>query len=110
GGKIPFLPLVFAPSALHAEPFHFAMWSACGIPATSVPAVPNETFGPATATVRTQVVKAAPPGPVPRALHLPPRYSATKFTPGMSSRSPHPPPAKRVPRLSKARPNTELEV
>ena len=52
-GNHPFVPAVFEPMALHADPSHFATWSAWAMPATFDPSVPTNTSVPSVASPRT---------------------------------------------------------
>jgi hypothetical protein len=52
-GNHPSAPPAFDPSALHADPLHFATWSAWGMPATFDPSVPTYTSVPLASSART---------------------------------------------------------
>ncbi len=67
-GNQPSVPAVFEPTALHAEPFHLATWSACAIPAMLTASVPTYTSVPCAASDRT--LSSTAPGP-PMACHVP---------------------------------------
>ena len=53
-GNHPFAPPLSAPTALHADPFHLATWSACAMPATSFASVPTYTSVPTAVRPRTK--------------------------------------------------------
>src|SRR5687767_2436172 len=94
-GNHPSVPPVFEPMALHADPSHFATWSAWAMLSTFDPSVPTNTSVPLELSPRTYASSAQPqiPPPVPIACHpLPLRY-ATLSAAGMFSRLPNLPPA-----------------